>query len=187
MRNNKYEIILGSSAKLISQKGYKTVSLQEIANKVGLHKSTLFHYFKNKEKLLRCILEKSVDQVNVTLQQIIQNRELTPEEKLREAIGNHLTLLIEHFDNVNIYLNELRSLSKKNQVRYLQKRRRYEKDFEKIVVEMKKNGYFHGLNTKIVTYGILGMLNWVAKWYRSDGPLSIQEVTNIFYRMLSPQ
>jgi len=185
MKDNKYEKILVSSARLISQRGYETVSLQEIADKVGLHKSTLFHYFKNKEEIFLRILEKSVDKVNTDLEGIINNRELEPEEKLRKAFDNHLTLLIEHFDNVNIYLNELRSLSKKNQAIYLKKRKKYEKDFEKILKAMKTKGYFAGLNTKIATFGLLGMLNWTVKWYKKDGPLTMKEVSNIFYRMIT--
>ncbi len=50
---------------------------------------------------------------------------------------------------------------------------------------MKTEGYFNGLNTKIVTFGLLGMLNWVAKWYKSDGPLGVEDISNIFYRMIA--
>jgi hypothetical protein len=104
---------------------------------------------------------------------------------MERAICNHLTLLSENFDRVNVYLNQIRSLSKKNQQIYLRKRKNYEKELEKIVVEMKKRGYFKGLDTKIVTLGLLGMLNWVAKWYRSDGRLTIKDVSDIFYAMIA--
>jgi hypothetical protein len=82
-------------------------------------------------------------------------------------------------------LNELRSLSKKNQRLYLNKRKNYECDFEKIVMDMKAKGFFEGLDTKIVTYGLLGMLNWVVKWYKNTGPLTIKEISNIFYKMVT--
>lgn len=67
MRISKYEKILSVATKLIAKKGYKGASFQEIANKVDLHKSSLFHYFKSKEKLLLKILERPVDEVNVNL------------------------------------------------------------------------------------------------------------------------
>jgi hypothetical protein len=97
--------------------------------------------------------------MSMNLEKIMNNNELRPEEKLREAIDNHLTLLTEHIDIANIYLNELKSLSRKNRATYLRKRKKYGKDFEKIIVEMGKGGYFRGLDKKIITYGILGMLN----------------------------
>jgi AcrR family transcriptional regulator len=184
-RDNKYEKILLVAAKSMSEKGAKATSLQAIADEVGLHKSTFFHYFKNKEELLLRILEKAISEVNTNLENIIQNPKLEPEEKLKRAVDNHLTLLIAYLDNVKIYLNELGSLSKAKQTIYFKKRRKYQDDFEKVIVEMKRKGYFGGLNSKIVTFGVLGMLNWVTKWYKDDGPLTIKDVSDTFYRMMT--
>lgn len=183
MKGNKREKILLTAAKLLSRKGADGTSFQMIADKVGLHKSTLFHYFKNKEELVLRVLQKSVDEVNNDLEAIIANSELEPERKLEKAIDNHLSLLVKYFDNVKVYLSSLTSLSKKNQAIYLKKRKKYEKDFEKIIREMKGKGYFNGLDTRIVTFGVLGMLNWVTKWYKKGGLLTISEVAKVFYRM----
>ena len=185
MKSRKHRKILSVAARLISKKSFKGTSLQEIADKVGLHKSTLFHYFKNKEELLLEILTEGVDEVSSNLKKIIAEKELAPEEKLKKAIGSHLALLSEHFDTVNIYLNDFRSMSKKNQPLYLDKRKEYQRNFEKIIVEMKKNGYFKGLDTKIVTFGLLGMLNWTVKWYHPGGSLKATEIGDIFYRMVT--
>jgi len=187
MKDNKYNKILSVAGKLIRQRGFKGTSLQKISDEVGLHKSSLFHYFKNKEQILLRILEHSTDEVSTRLEKIIIDDTLEPEEKLRKAIDNHLTLLSENFDRVNVYLNQIGSLSKENQKIYLRKRKRYEKDLEKIVVEMKKKGYFKGLDTKIVTLGLLGMLNWVAKWFRSNGRLTIKDVSSTFQTMITNQ
>lgn len=135
--------------------------------------------------MLLLILERSIETVYTNLEQITSNRELRPEEKLEQAISNHLTLLVEYFDNVNVYLNEFRNLSSNNRTAYLKKRKKYENDFKKIVVEMKGAGYYEQLNPKVVTFGILGMLNWTAKWFKEDGSLSISEVAHVFYRMIT--
>ncbi|MDO8720660.1 MAG: TetR/AcrR family transcriptional regulator, partial [Syntrophales bacterium] len=83
MKDNKYEKILLTSAKLFSQKGAHGTSFQMIADEVGLDKSTLFHYFKSKEELVLRVLEKSVDTIDKDLEAIIANAELTPECKLK--------------------------------------------------------------------------------------------------------
>jgi len=184
MKKSKYEKILSLAPKLIAKEGYDGTSFQEIANEVGLHKSSLFHYFKNKEELLLKILQKPIDEVNSNLRKIINNKNLEPEEKFKMAVHNHLKLLTEYIDNVNIYLNEIRSLSRKNQLIYLGKRKRYAKDFMEIVKEMKAKSYFDGLNTKIVTFGLLGMLNWTVKWYKKDGNLNVETIANIFCEMI---
>lgn len=92
MRDNKYEKIQLVAASLMNQKSYKGCSPQKIADRVGLHKRCFFHYFKNKEELLLRILEKPIEEVSINLEKMMNNNELRPEEKLREAIDNHLTL-----------------------------------------------------------------------------------------------
>jgi hypothetical protein len=184
MRISKYEKILSVATQLIAKKGYAGTSLQDIANEVTLHKSSLFHYFKTKEELLLKILETPIEEVDINLEKIILDKELSIEEKLKRAIDNHLFLLTEHLDIANIYLNETRNLSKKYRSLYLGKRKKYGKNFEKIVVGMKTEGYFKGLDTKIVTFGLLGMLNWVVKWYKRKGVLNVKEIADIFYKML---
>jgi len=183
--SKKYEKIISVAGSLISKKGYNGTSFQGIADKVGIHKTTIFHYFRNKEDLLLKVLERSVEEVNSNLRQIVSDEGLGPEEKLKRALNNHLRLMLgKYADNVNAYLYELRNLSPKNRRKYLEKRKMYEKDFRKIVDEMKGRGYFDGLDSKIVTFGILGMLNWVIKWYKKSGPLGAEDISDIFYRML---
>lgn len=94
-----------------------------------------------------------------------------------------LELLVEYIDNVNICLNEFRSMPKWNQAIYLKRIGDVRREHQKDIVKMKK-GYSHGLDTKIVTLGVLGMLNWVAKWYKRDGPLAVKGIADIFYGMI---
>lgn len=184
-KDNKYEKILMVSANLMSQKGFNGVSLQQVADKTKLHKSSLFHYITSKEELLLRILERAFDEVYENFQEIIRNNELDAGEKLSRAIDNHLTFLTDYRANTTIFLNELRCLSSKNQrMQFLVKIKRYEKDFEKIIMDMKREGYFHGLDPKVVAFGILGMVNWVNRWYRRDGPLTIKEISDMFCQMV---
>ena len=99
-------------------------------------------------------------------------------------MDNHLSLMVKYFDDANIFINQLRSLPKKKQAIFVEERRRYEKDFERILIEMKRKGYFKGLDIKIVRLGIFGMLNWVLRWFKRDGRLSMKEVSYIFYKLI---
>ena len=183
-RSNKYEEILIAATDLICKEGYKAASFQEIANRVGIHKTSLFHYIENKEDLLRRILESSVGKVGLKLEEILNNDKLTPEEKLREAFKSHLRLASDTITNQIVFSNEFRSLSKKTQNMFLEERRKYEKNFKKIVIELKRCNYLNGLDTSVITLGLFGMLNWFPKWYRSDGRLRMEEISNVFCKMI---
>jgi len=185
MKQNRYEDIMKQAASLISKKGYAGASLQDIADAVAVHKSTIFYYFKTKKQLILALLDRSIGSPITNLQQIIARDGLTPEERLKLALENHIGLIVAHEDTVNIYLNELRRLPRRDQAKYLMTRKRYEKDFETIIRQMQEVGYFQGLDTTIVTFGILGMANWVIKWFKTGGKFTSNEVANIFYEMVT--
>ena len=186
---NQREKIITIASHLMSQKGYKGASLQEIADLVGIHKSTLYNYFKNKEELLLAVLRIAIEDVTRNLTLILEDENLPPKEKLKKAIVGHLGSLAKHIDNVNVYHSEIRFLSGKNRRKYLETRKYYASCFEKIIDEIKAsdNRYFKGLDTKIVTYGILGMCNWMAKWFKERGPIKIDSIADIFFKMIMPE
>ena len=184
-RQIRYPEIVKVAAVLISRNGYKETSCQEIAERAGIHKSTFFYYFRNKEELLLRILETSIDEVSSDLKKIINNNELKPEEKLKKALDNHLISMIGYLDNVNIYFYESRNLPEQYKKIYIKKRKKYEKYFKRIMEEMKASGYFSGLDTKIVTFCLLGMLNWVPKWYKNEGSFNIKQISDIFYKVIT--
>jgi len=184
---NQHENIVAIASRLMSEKGYKGASLQEIADLVGIHKSTLFHYFKNKEELLLSVLRIAIEDVTKNLNLILEDDSLSPQEKLKSAITNHLNLLVKYKYNVNVYHSEIRFLSDEKRKEYLETRKYYASCFEQIVNEIKggDSGLFEGLDSKIVTFGILGMSNWTIKWLSGSGRLSTDEVAAVFYKMIT--
>lgn len=186
-RLEKYEDILKVASHLMSLKGYKGTSLQKITNIVGIHKSTFFHYFKNKEELLLAILNVAVDEPIRNIKKIIiLDKNLSPLEKLKLVITDHLYFSLKYNDNVNVYHSEVKHLSGKPRKKYIESRKYYAFCFEQIIKEIKKSGdgYFEGLDSKIVTFGILGMCNWVSQWFKKRGPLKTEDISNIFYQMI---
>ena len=183
---NQRERIITVASRLMSQKGYKGASLQEISNLVGIHKTTIFHYFTNKEELLLAVLRIGIEDVTKKLELILEDEKLSPQEKLREAIFAHLDSMVKHIHNVNVYHSEIRFLSTKNRRKYLDTRKYYASRFEQIINKIKESDdrYFKGLDTKIVNFGILGMCNWVAKWFKESGPFNVKEIADIFYEMI---
>lgn len=57
-RNTKYKFLV-EALKLFSEKGYKAVSVAEIANAVGCSAPALYKHYKSKHELLDAIIEES--------------------------------------------------------------------------------------------------------------------------------
>ncbi|MBN1849602.1 MAG: TetR/AcrR family transcriptional regulator [Deltaproteobacteria bacterium] len=178
--------ILQVAGDLMSRRGYKGTSIQEIANHVGIHKTTIFHYFKNKEELLLNVIEIGIQESISELESLIEDKSLSPEERLKRFIYSHLDGIVKYKNNVNVYHNDVIFLSREHRKKYLGLREHYRKCFETAVKEVMNSSSetFKELDLKIVTLGILGMQNWAVKWYKKSGKYSTKEITDIFYKML---
>jgi AcrR family transcriptional regulator len=184
---NKRDQMIEVATHKMGLKGYKGVSVQDVSDGVGIHKSTFFHYFNNKEELLLEVVKKGIDEVTDDLKRILKDDEAEPEEKLEKAINSLVTVLINHIDNVKVFHSEIRYLPEKEKKEFLKKRDAYEILFRQVVANVKKSGrgYFQDMDTKIVTLGILGMCNWMLGWYNEKGPYSPKEISKIFFRMIA--
>jgi AcrR family transcriptional regulator len=136
--HNKKEDILSVAADLINTRGFNGTSLQEIADKVGIHKSTLFHYIRNKKSLLVLVLEQHRKNVISTLQKISSLDELEAAEKLREAIRNHLNVLLENRTHLNIYFNEIKIYLQSIEKKMSTKRKKTKKIFRTSLLRCRK-------------------------------------------------
>lgn len=185
---SKREDIIQIASRLFSLKGYNSTSLQDIADEVGLHKTSLFHYFKNKEEILTEVMEISFKKYTEILDDAFKKSDFSSEEKFRLALEEQIAVICKYKHYINVALNEIKSLSPENRGKYTRTRNDYSEHFEKIIQEVQadeKSNLFKGIDSRIITLGILGMCNWIIKWYRKDGPLTPIEISDIFFKMIT--
>jgi hypothetical protein len=94
-------------------------------------------------------------------------------EKLRRAILAHLEAFDQHYPHLFVYLREREEM--KGRLRGTPKE--YERYWQQILREGVKSGEFRAdLDVPVVSYGLLGMVNWLYKWYDPRGRLSVREI-----------
>lgn len=185
---SKRDEVIEVASRLFSLKGYTATSLQEIADEVGLHKTSLFHYFRNKEEILMEVMNISFREYTEILDDSLKDSHISSEEKFRLALEEQVAVICKYKHYINVALNEIKSLSPENRGKYTRTRNDYGEHFENIIREVQadeQSNLFNGLDPKIVNLGILGMCNWIIKWYRKDGKLTPKEISDIFFRMIT--
>jgi len=108
----------------------------------------------------------------------------SPVERLRQAITAHTVAIADHPDTLGIGLRETRVLSPSQRDHIGDQRPHYERLLEAILVEGLKAGQFRELDPRLITYALLGMTNWVHRWYNPRGRLSAEEIAAIFSDVL---
>ena len=61
---------------------------------------------------------------------------------------------------------------------------RYDKGVETIVVDGVRRGVFRDVPPRLVVFGLLGMLNWLYKWYNPAGRWGAEEISGAFLSLL---
>ncbi len=180
----KYSHIAKVASRLFRTKGYHATSMKDICDAAGVQRGTLYYYIDTKETLLFNIVDAAIDAVSEGLVQVALS-DLPSGEKLRRAVENHVFVLTCMQDETAVLLHETQSLSEKHQREVIEKRDTYEELFCSILDQGIRSGELRsGLNARIACFGILGMVNWLYKWYLPEGTLSPQQIADVFTELL---
>jgi AcrR family transcriptional regulator len=176
----KLDEIITAAAKVFRTKGYHAASVQDIADEVGILKGSLYHHFDSKEELLYLIVKEPIAGLYQRVGEIVA-MEVPAAEKLRRAISAHLEAFDRHHPHLFVYLRETEDLKRRFRETTKLSPKQYELFWQQILRQGMKSGEFRAdLDVKVVSYGLLGMLNWLYKWYDPRGRLGVREVADQF-------
>ena len=174
------EAIIAVAAKVFRTKGYHAATMQDIADAVGILKGSLYHHFESKEEVLYLIVKEPRARLYQTVGDIVAD-DLPAGQKLQRAILAHLEAFDAHYPHLFVYLREREEM--KRRFRGLSPKE-YEHHWQQILREGVKSGEFRAdLDVHVASYGVLGMLNWLYRWYDPRGRLSVREIAAQFSTM----
>jgi AcrR family transcriptional regulator len=172
--------IIAAAAKVFRTKGYHAATVQDVADAVGILKGSLYHHFKSKDELLYLIVKEPIARIYARMAEIVAS-DRPAADKLGRAILAHLEAFDEHYPHLFVYLHEREEMKRSFRERFKLSPKQYEQCWQQILREGVKAGEFRAdLDVQVVSYGLLGMLNWLYKWYDPRGRLAVREVAAQF-------
>ena len=172
--------IVSAAAKVFRTKGYHAATVRDIADEVGLLKGSLYHHFDSKEELLYLVVKEPIAQMYSTMAEIAAG-DGRAGDKLCRAISAHLEAFDRHYPHLFVYLREREAVKRRFREKIGFSPKDYERCWQQILREGVASGEFRSdLDIQVASYGLLGMLNWLYKWYDPQGRLSVQEVAEQF-------
>ena len=94
MRDHKREKILEIAQNIFTRFGIKKSTMDEIAKKIRMAKSTLYHYFRNKEEIFLEVVKRESQTLKEKLKEAIGKAE-TPQDKFRAYSCTRMVYLKE--------------------------------------------------------------------------------------------
>jgi AcrR family transcriptional regulator len=178
------EKVLAAAVQLFATYGYHAATMRVIARKSGIQAASIYYHYANKQALLVEIMEAHMLQLNANLERIVGKQD-SVQQRLYEAVANHIRLHTTFKSEFFIIDTEIRALEDENRGKILALRDQYESLLQKLLREGMEQGILRETDVKVSSYAIIAMCTEVASWFRPSGRLSVQQVIDIYTQMVT--
>jgi len=168
------------AAQMICERGYDATSMSDIAEAVGITKAGVYHFIPSKKELLFAIMSYGMDTLEATVVKPAGDI-ADAEQRLRFIITSHSMLIArssndEGHDPVTILVEEELGLSPAHRRKIKQRKRVYLDVVRGTLEQLQAEGKLKDVNVTAAAFSLLGMIMWLARWFRPDGQLSREQV-----------
>jgi AcrR family transcriptional regulator len=162
------DTILNTAADTFAEVGYASATMQMIAQRCGVSKSLLYHYYESKDAILFDLLDHYTRRLLAILESV-SNLELGPREQLYEMIRRFVFEYEHSRSRHTVLLRDVRFLPPAQAKVVL--------DAQRIMVGIyaKNIAASEGISPargKALAMALFGMINWTFTWLRPAGELS---------------
>ena len=154
--------ILDAALNLFAEKDYHEVTVDEIADHVGLSKGTLYLYFDNKEHLFISIIKEKTDMLLSGMREAIQG-EGAYGKRLEQLVRSWLGFFEEHRDYFKIIHSEKSRMRMDHQDLMREHMMKTYRDYEMLLRGFVQEGiedkFFRDIHPDVIVKGLRGLLN----------------------------
>lgn len=163
------QALLDAAAELFAERGYDATTTQDIAERLGLQKASLYHYVRGKRELLHALV-RDVQEPSLAMLAAIRASDADPLAKLRAVIERHGLFLMRHRTRTGLFLEERRNLSAEQRAAVGDGEQAYHAGVAALIEEGRLAGVVREpVDADVAARILLGALNWIHRWYRPGG------------------
>lgn len=170
--------ILHAALATAREKGYHATTLEDIAERLGVRKAALYHYFADKDSILYACHQESLAELDRMIADSADCCD-SARDRLVYLIREHVRVMTEELEGSPLAF-EVPALSDERRTKIIAGRDRYERLLRSVVAAGIESGEFREVDPKIAVFAMLGAINWIARWYRPEGRAHAAELGDQF-------
>lgn len=180
----RWEEILTGAGRVFARLGYGQSTLEDVAAEVGISRATVYYYVGTKEELLVGLLHDPIETMRTRLEEVAAQPTTAP-ERLEAALREYVRTMAE-LPELFIFLSEnVHQVMSGPEAEHIRDNAdRYGRTLAEVIRSGAKAGEFRAdIEPSIAVLGILGMFNWIHRWYNPHGERSLAEFGDVFIEM----
>jgi len=178
------QALLDQSAELFIQRGYANTRMQDIADSLNMSRSSLYHYFDNKEEVLVALVEGDVMIATDALEELLKDPAISYADKLRRWIAHNINEKLSGGMRFRLVDRVQDDLPAEYRSLFRQKQRRVLELVTRVIEGGVRAGEFRSTDPKVTAFAVIGMSNWVAWWYSPHKTNSPDEIAGCMIEMV---
>lgn len=168
--------ILDAASKLFIKRGLGGTSMQDIAAELGLTRTAVYYYFKNKQEILKGLTEDVTLKAKRLTEKAAARRNVPVADALRELVVQYASLILSRPDEFRVVdRNEVEMPPKLASAAEAARRGIFE-NFSALIQRGIDAGELRRVDARVSALSILGMCNWSAWWFKPDGRMAESEI-----------
>jgi len=178
------EELVKMAAEVFQEKGYEASTLNDVAERMGTDRASLYYYVGSKQELFQEVVQ-DVLEANLKDARRIKKEELKPAEKLARLVRTMMVSYEENYPFTYVYIQEDMSRVASQDSEWAQTMTSRTRSFEKIVMGFIEEGvakkeFRSDISPEVAVNGLYGMLNWTHRWFRPGRGLDADQVAESF-------
>ena len=166
--------VLAVAVQLFNEQGYDATSVADVAARLGLTKSALYHHFASKQELLRLALDAALDALEEVLDRTLAEPG-TASDHLRQVVRGAVDVLTARQPSVTLLLRVRGNTDVEQEA--LRRRRAFDQRVTALVRAAQDEGLVRAdIDAAVATRLVFGMVNSLVEWYRPDGAVDPDEL-----------
>jgi AcrR family transcriptional regulator len=168
--------LLDVAVAVFNERGYDATSMEELATRLGVTKSAIYHHVSSKVELLRLALDRALDALFAVTEE--PGATSGPAiDRLEHVVRGSVRVLAAELPFVTLLLR-VRGNSPVEQAA-LQRRRRFDRVVTDLVRAAEEEGDVRpDVDPAITSRLLFGTVNSLVEWYRPDGGLSADDLAD---------
>ena len=176
--------IIAAAAEVFREKGYQAATLNDVAERLGTDRASLYYYVADKQELFHESIKGVLEQ-NLSQAEEIYASDLPPLEKLSALVATLLESYEANYPHMFVYIQEdMAQIAKEESswaTEMVNQTRRMERIFFAVVEDAVAAGDFRDdVSPRVATYALFGMMNWTHRWFEPGKKLSAADLAAAF-------
>jgi AcrR family transcriptional regulator len=171
------EEIVRASAKVFAEKGFAAATVRDVAHEAGTLSGSMYYYFPSKESMVEELLVRHLDEMIAVYRSVVEDSADAIDD-VELLIAEALRGMVRKQHEMKILLNDWHYVGVLGGV--IERQR----EIEALWVGTIQRGIDSerlraDFDAKMMYRMLMGAVLAVGRWYRLDGPLSIDEVIKV--------